>query len=219
MGQIEPESPNHHHYAVDTTRVNVTMALRFTEILNKDLGCVEGLGLIGDLAEKEALPGELGVSVRTFLNQHITCWVEVCIRTETYISVSLFPEWAKLSVDRCSKEDIHPLIQVLDEVRANEAFFSRFQEVVSLHKLGCHFEVLPLPVIEESVKLWHELVAVHLTSYTPDLARSLRGLRVPLGNMGCHSKVLLVIKESMKLWHKLLAVHPTSYSPDLAQSS
>ncbi|KAF8310609.1 uncharacterized protein EI90DRAFT_2956079 [Cantharellus anzutake] len=233
MGQIEPESPNHHHYVVDTTTVNAKMALRFTEILNKDLCCVGGLGLIEDLAEKDELPHipqetlsaqlsyscqyivyhlievqeppeELSVSVLMFLNQHMTRWVEVCIRTERYISLSLFPEWAKLSVGHFSEEDIHALIQVLDKARANVAFFSRYQEAYEL--------------ANDSVTLCRCLVSKDSESYTPDLARSLRNLRASLRELGRHSEALPVIEESVKLWRELVAVDPTSYTPDLARS-
>ncbi|KAF8332042.1 uncharacterized protein EI90DRAFT_3056353 [Cantharellus anzutake] len=246
-----------------------SMTLRFTEILNKDLCCVEGLGLIEDLPKKDELPRirqemlseqlryscrcivyhldkvlepleALSGSVLTFLNQHITRWVEVCVRTEGYISVSSFPEWAKLGVDRNSEEDIHKLVQVLDKVRRNLSFFSRFQEAhelakdsvtlcrylvfgsitqrsyVSLDNLGRHSEALP--VIEECVKLQCELVAVDPMLYTPDLARSLHNLYVSLGNLGRHSEALPVIEESVKLWRELITVHPTSYTPHLAQS-
>ncbi|KAF8322888.1 uncharacterized protein EI90DRAFT_3130644 [Cantharellus anzutake] len=88
---------------------------------------------------------------------------------------------------------------------------------ISLDKLGWHSEALP--VIDESVTLWHKrLVAVNPTSYSPDLARSLGNLDTSLTNLGRHSEVLPVMKESVKLWRELVAVHPSSYTPDLAQA-
>ncbi|KAF8337329.1 uncharacterized protein EI90DRAFT_2637848 [Cantharellus anzutake] len=231
-GQIGPELLDH-RYLLDMTRANATMALRCTEILNKDLCCVEGLGLIKYLRQRDDLPQipcevlseqlryscryivyhlnkvqepleALSGLVHTFLNQHVTRWAEVCVRTDGYISVSSFPEWAKLSVDLNSKKDIHKLIQVLDEVRRNLAFFSRFQEAHELAK--------------DSVTLCRCLVSADSESYTPDLAQSLNGLFVSLDDLGHHSEALPVIEESMKLWHELVAVDPTLYTPYLAQS-
>ncbi|KAF8314811.1 uncharacterized protein EI90DRAFT_3135779 [Cantharellus anzutake] len=231
-GQIGPESLDH-RYLLDMTRANATMAPCCTEILNKDLCHMEGLGLIKYLRQRDDLPQipcevlseqlryscryivyhlnkvqepleVLSGLVHTFLNQHVTCWAEVCVRTDGYISVSSFPEWAKLSVDRNSKKDIHKLIQVLDEVRRNLAFFSRFQEAHELAK--------------DSITLCRCLVSADSESYTPDLAQSLNGLFVSLDDLGHHSEALPVIEESMKLWHKLVAVDPTLYTPYLAQS-
>ncbi|KAF8332032.1 uncharacterized protein EI90DRAFT_3123113 [Cantharellus anzutake] len=229
------------------------MALRLTEILNKDLCCVEGLGLIEYLGRKDVLPHihqemlseqlryscryivyhlnkvlepleALSGSVLTFLNQHITRWVEVCVRTEGYISVLSFPSGLRyyinisvaykgflfslvlfqLSVDRHSKKDIQKLVRVLDKVRRNLSFFSRFQEAHELAK--------------DSVALSHYLVSADSELYTPDLARSLNNLYVSLDNLGRHSEALPVIEECVKLWCELVAVHPTSYTPDLARS-
>ncbi|KAF8337326.1 uncharacterized protein EI90DRAFT_3118771 [Cantharellus anzutake] len=233
MGQIGPKSLVHHHYTVDTREVNAKIALRCTEILNKDLCCVEGLGLIEDLPEKDELPRisqemqleqlryscryivhhlktvlepqeVLSGSVLTFMNQHVARWVEVCVRTEGYISVSSFPKWAKLNVDRNSKKDIHKLIQVLDKVRQNLAFFSRFQEAHELAK--------------DSVTLCRCLVSADSESYIPYLARSLNGLDVSLNDLGHHSEALPVIEESVNLWRELVAIDPMLYTPDLARS-
>ncbi|KAF8341515.1 uncharacterized protein EI90DRAFT_3034175 [Cantharellus anzutake] len=255
MGKIGPESLMSHCYT----------------ILNKNLCCAEGLGLIENVPEKDKLPRipqetlseqlhyscrytvyhlnnvqepleVLSGSVLTFLNQHIIRWVEVCVRTEGYISVSSFPEWAK--------KDIHKLVQVLGKVGWNLAFFSRFQEAYELAKdsatlcrclvradsesytpqlaqslnilaissgiLGRYSEALPM--IEESVKLCRELVAIDPTLYTPDLARSLHNLCITLERLGRHSEALPLTEESVKLWRELVAVHPTSYTSDLAQS-
>ncbi|KAF8325247.1 uncharacterized protein EI90DRAFT_3073564 [Cantharellus anzutake] len=241
--QIGPESLDH-RYMVDTRRVNATMALRCTEILNKDLCCVEGLGLIEYLGQKDELPRipqemlseqlryscrytvchlnkvqepleVLNGSVLAFLNQHITRWVEVCVRTEGYISVSSFPEWAKLSIDRNSKKDIHKLIQVLDDVRRNLAFFSRFQEA---HESAKDSVTLCRWLVSADSELRRALVAIDPTSYTPDLAESLNSLKISLDALGHHSEALLVIEESVNLRRALVAAHPTSYTPDLAQS-
>ncbi|KAF8325230.1 uncharacterized protein EI90DRAFT_3073466 [Cantharellus anzutake] len=269
--QIGPESLDH-RYMVDMRRVNATMALRCTEILNKDLCCVEGLGLIEYLGQKDELPRipqEMLSEQLRYSCRYTVChlnkvqeplevlsgsWAKVWNISEAYEGFLFSLVHFQLSVDRNSKKDIHELIQVLDEVRQNLAFFSRFQEahelakdsvtlcrclvsadsesytpdlaellnnlMISLDDLGRHSEALP--VMEESVKLWRELlrralVAVDPT-YTPNLARSLNSLNISLDDLGRYSEALPVIEESVKLWRELVVVHPTSYTPDLARS-
>ncbi|KAF8341243.1 uncharacterized protein EI90DRAFT_1708057 [Cantharellus anzutake] len=64
-----------------------------------------------------------------------------------------------------------------------------------------------LPFIEESVKLWRELIAIHPGSYTPDLAQSLNNLYLALSNLGRSSEALPFIQESAKLYRELVVVN------------
>ncbi|KAF8337077.1 uncharacterized protein EI90DRAFT_3119399 [Cantharellus anzutake] len=198
-----------------------------------DLPTVKDLGLIEDLSQKFKLPpipqealsehvhyacrhfvhhlsqsqGPLETPngpIHAFLNQQISRWVEVCIRTEGYISISSFPEWAKLNVDQTSKEVIHILVKVLGNVRRNLAFFLRLEEAYDM--------------ASDSVALCRCLVYTDSDSYTPDLARALQHLQISLDEVGRHSEALTVIEESVKLWRELVATHPISYTPDLAQA-
>ncbi|KAF8320175.1 uncharacterized protein EI90DRAFT_3132116 [Cantharellus anzutake] len=220
-----------HRYLVDTKRENIRVALRCVETLNEDLCRMDGLKLIQKLPEKVELspippemlaehfryacrhvvchlnqvlepPERLNALVLTFLNQQLTRWVEVCVRMEGYISISSFPEWAKLSTDAGSKEEMQKLAQVLNRLERNWSFFSRFRE-------GCEFA-------NDSVALWRCLVAVDSESYTPGLAQSHQKLRLVFVKLGRRSEALAVIKESVELW--LAGVHPTSYTPPLAAS-
>ncbi|KAF8334724.1 uncharacterized protein EI90DRAFT_3049978 [Cantharellus anzutake] len=263
MDRVNAQSHTLHHFVVDARRENARMAMRCIEILNEDLPSVEALGLVKYLREKEELPPIpqamlseqlhygcrhivyhlnqvpdalelLNVAVRIFLGQQVTRWVEVCVRTEGYISISSFPEWAKLSVDMGSKEEIHKL--------RNLEFFSRFQEghelasdsvalcqtyapdlatslgdlQSSLDKLG--WDSRQLPAVEESVKLWRELVILDPISHTPDLARSLESLRLSLCRVGRKPEALRAAEESVKICRQLVAVYPTSHNLDLARS-
>ncbi|KAF8336661.1 uncharacterized protein EI90DRAFT_3046706, partial [Cantharellus anzutake] len=214
--RVNPQSPILGRFGVDARRENDRVALRCIEILNKELStklpsipqevlsehvhyaCRHFVHHLSQL--QEPLEAANTGPIHAFLNEQISRWVEVCVRTEGYISISSFPEWAKLNVDRASKEVIHKLVK-------NLAFFLRLQEA---------YELATLLVNEESVKLWRELVATHPASYTPDLARALLNLSVSLDKVGRHSEALTVIEESVKLWRELVATHPASYTPDLA---
>ncbi|KAF8337013.1 uncharacterized protein EI90DRAFT_3119358 [Cantharellus anzutake] len=229
--RVGPQSPILGRFAVDARREDARVALRCIEILNKDLPTVKGLGLIEDLSEMAKLPsipqealsehvhyacrhfvhhlsqfqGPLEAPsghIDAFLGGQISRWVEVCVRTEGYISISSFPEWAKLNLDWASKEVIHLLVKVFGNVSGNLGFFLRLQEAYEM--------------ASDSVALCHCLVSTDSESYTPDLARALRHLYVSLSKVGCHSEAFMVIEESVQLWRELVATHPTSYTPDLA---
>ncbi|KAF8336628.1 uncharacterized protein EI90DRAFT_3287621 [Cantharellus anzutake] len=231
--RVDPQSPILGRFRVDARRENNRVGLRCIEILNKDLPTIKDLGLIEDLSRKAKLPPipqealsehvhyacrhfmhhlsqtqePLEVPngpIHAFLNKQISRWVEVCVRTEGYISMSLFPEWAKLNVDWVSEEVIHKLVKVFLNMRENLAFFLRFQEAYEM--------------ASDSVALCRCLVSTDSESYTPDLARALGDLFISSNEVGHHSKALTVIKESVQLWHELVATHPTSYTPDLARA-
>ncbi|KAF8334736.1 uncharacterized protein EI90DRAFT_3121187 [Cantharellus anzutake] len=230
--RINPQSPIPHHFAVDARRANATIAMRCVDILNKALPFIKGLGTLEDLSREGELqspqeilpeefryacrhivyhlnqveepPKELVGSVRAFLNKELMRWVEVCVRTEGYISITSFPEWAKLKMDHSSGKIIHALVKVLRNVWENLAFFSRFPEAYKLAK--------------DSVVLCRCLVSVDSESYTPDLALSLGRLYASLFYLGEHLESLPTIEESVKLLRQLVNVHSTLYTPGLAQS-
>ncbi|KAF8344186.1 uncharacterized protein EI90DRAFT_3114923 [Cantharellus anzutake] len=276
VNRIDPQTISSRCTPIAVGVENARVALRCTEILNKDLCSVKGLGLIENLSEKEDMPPippselsehfryachhivhhlnrikepseELAGSVGLFLSQEATRWVEVCVRMERYVSISLLPEWTKLVVDHRA---LSALANVLTQLPPNFAFFSRSQEAYETANdsaVLCHFlfsvdsssytsdlaislnnlyyalsnlgrHSEALPFIEESVKLYRQLVAVNPGSYTPDLAMSLNNLRNALSNLGRHSEALPFIEESVKLQRQLVAVNPGSYTPDLAGS-
>ncbi|KAF8316249.1 uncharacterized protein EI90DRAFT_3134535 [Cantharellus anzutake] len=232
--RVGSQSPTHHRFAVDVRRENAKVTLRCIDIMNKDLSSVKGLGLIEEgLSEKAELPSiaegtlseqlyyacryiahhlnqvrepleVLNGSFHAFLDQQMVHWVEVCVRTGGYISISSFPEWAKLSVDQTSKEVIQMLVKVFGNVHSNLAFFSRLQEAYEL--------------ANDSVGLCRCLVSADPDSYTADLARSLGDLGVSLANLGRYSESLSANEESVELFRKAVAVHPTSYTPNLARA-
>ncbi|KAF8341234.1 uncharacterized protein EI90DRAFT_2965501 [Cantharellus anzutake] len=233
LERIDPRLISLRCSPVDVGRENARIALRCTEILNEDLSSLEGLGLIEDLYEKDELPRippeklskhlhyacryivyhlsgvqeqsqGLDKSVRTFLSQQATRWMEVCVRMEGYISISILPEWAELVVDQRSKDAICMLANVLFQLGLNLEFFSRFREAYEAAK--------------DSVVLCRCLVSVDSESYTPELAWSLSALYSALSNLGRHSEALPFIEETVKLQRELVAVHPGSYTPDLAAS-
>ncbi|KAF8336607.1 uncharacterized protein EI90DRAFT_199830 [Cantharellus anzutake] len=233
MDRVDPQSPILGRFGVDARRENSRVALRCIKILNKELSTMKDLGLIKDLSEKTKLPPipQEALSehvhyacrhfvhhlsqfqepleapngpIHIFLNEQISCWVEVCVRTEGYISISSFPEWAKLNIDSVSKEVIHKLVKVFLNMRKNLAFFLRLQEAYEL--------------ASDSVALCHCLVSTDSESYTPDLARALGDLAASLTHLGCHSEALTVIEESVQLCRELVATHLISYIPDLAQA-
>ncbi|KAF8313162.1 uncharacterized protein EI90DRAFT_3092389 [Cantharellus anzutake] len=271
LERIDPQSISLRCSPVDVGQENARIALRCTEILNQDLSSLEGLGLIEDLYEKDELPRippeklskhlhyacryivyhlsevqersqELDKSVCIFLSQEATRWVEVCVRMEGYISISILPDWPKLVVDQRSKDAIRMLANVLIWLQFREAYEVAKDSVVlcrclvsmdsesytpelamslgtlylALSDLGRHLEALPF--IEESVKLCRQLVAVHPGSYAPDLALSLNNLYSALSKLGRHLEALPFIEESVKLWRDLVAIHPGSYNADLAWS-
>ncbi|KAF8337027.1 uncharacterized protein EI90DRAFT_3287335 [Cantharellus anzutake] len=231
--RVDPQSPILGRFAVDARRGDARVALRCIEILNKDLPTMTDLGLIEDLSETAKLPPipqevlsehvhyacrhfvhhlsqfqepleAPNGHIHAFLNEQILRWVEVCVRTEGYISISSFPEWAKLNIDRASKEVIHMLVKAFGNVRGNLVFFLRLQEAYEL--------------ASDSVALCRCLVYMDSDSYTPDLARALLNLFVSLNKAGRHSEALMVIEESVKLRRELVATHPTSYTPDLGRA-
>ncbi|KAF8344301.1 uncharacterized protein EI90DRAFT_3029142 [Cantharellus anzutake] len=215
---------------------NARVALRCTEILNKDLCSVKGLGLIENLSEKDEMPHippkELSEHFR-YACRHIihhlsgvqgqseelagpeaTRWVEVCVRMENY--------WAKLAVDHRTlpfqeayeaASDSVALCRYLFSVDSTESLNILY---VTLQRLRRHSEALPF--IEESVRLHRQLVAVNPELYTPALAMSLNNLRNALSSLGQHSEALPFIEESVKLHHQLVAINPGSYTPALATS-
>ncbi|KAF8316253.1 uncharacterized protein EI90DRAFT_287362 [Cantharellus anzutake] len=232
--RVGPQSPTLHRFAVDVRRENAKVALCCIDIMNKDLSSVEGLGLIEEgLSEKAELPPTaegtlseqlhyacryivyhlkqvqkplevLNGSVRAFLGQQIVRWVEVCVRTGGYISISSFPKWAKLGVDQTSKGVIQMLVKVFGNVFRNLAFFLRLQEAYEL--------------ANDSVGLCRCLVSADPDSYTTDLARSLGHLGASLANLGRHSESLSANEESVELFRKVVTVDPTSFTPDLARA-
>ncbi|KAF8330832.1 uncharacterized protein EI90DRAFT_3059439 [Cantharellus anzutake] len=222
-----------------------------------ELCSIKGLGLIENLSERDEMPcippKELSEHFQyacRYIVHHLsgvqepsqelsesvaTRWVEVCVRMESYISISLLPEWTKLAVDHRSKGSVSALANALTKLPWNLIFHSRFQEAyeaandsvvlcrylfsvdsgshstvyIALSKLGRHSEALPF--IEES------LVAVNPGSYTPDLASHSTSI-FALSNLGRHSEALPFIEESVKLRRQLVAVNPGSYTPNLAMS-
>ncbi|KAF8311319.1 uncharacterized protein EI90DRAFT_3097554 [Cantharellus anzutake] len=232
--RVGPQSPTLHRFAVDVRRENANVALRCIDILNKDLSSVESLGLIEEGLSKEAqLPPiaegtlseqlyyacryivhhlnqvqepleVLNGSFHAFLNQQVVHWVEVCVRTGGYISISSFPEWAKLSVDQTSKEVIQMLVKVFGNVHSNLAFFLRFQEAYEL--------------ANDAVGLCRCLVSADSDSYTTNLARSLGYLGVSFSRLGWHPESFSANEESVELFRKVVAIDPTSYAPDLARA-
>ncbi|KAF8333437.1 uncharacterized protein EI90DRAFT_3153653 [Cantharellus anzutake] len=233
MDRIDPQSPTLCRFLVDSKRENARVALRCIEILNMDLSSTEGLGLVRDSfgrAELLPIPSDtlpeqlryacrhivyhlnqvqdplemLNELVRTFLNQQISRWVEVCVRMGGYISISALPEWAKVNVNLSSKETIQSLVKVLDNMRGNVAFLSRFQEAYELAK--------------DSVALYRCLVSADPEVYTPDLAESLGDLGVSLNSLRWYSETLPVMEESVNLWRQLVAACPKSHTPGLARS-
>ncbi|KAF8338708.1 uncharacterized protein EI90DRAFT_3117803 [Cantharellus anzutake] len=233
LERIDPQLISLHCNPVDVGRENARIAHRCTEILNQDLSSLEGLGLIKDLQRQDVLPHipseklsehlhyacrhtvyhlsgvqershGLDKSVGIFLSQQATCWAEVCVRTEGYISISILPQWPKLVVDQRSKAAVCMLANLLIRLQLNLGFFLRFREAYEAAK--------------DSVVLCRCLVSVDSESYTPELARSLGALYLALSDLGRHSEALLFIEERVKLYRQLVAVHPGSYILYLASS-
>ncbi|KAF8322320.1 uncharacterized protein EI90DRAFT_3078182 [Cantharellus anzutake] len=276
VDRIDPQTISSRCTLVALGVENARVALRCTEILNKDLHSVKGLGQIENLSKEDEMPRispkevsehfhyacryiihhlggvqerseELAGPVSMFLSEVVTRWVEVCVRMENYVSISLLPEWAKLAVDHRA---VSTLANVLSKLPWNLKFFSRFQEAYeaandsvvlcrylfsvdtryytphlakSLNSLYVALYRLgqhseALPFIEESVKLHRQLVAVNPGSYIPDLAKSLDNRCTALSKLGQHSEALPFIEESVKLYRHLVDVNPGSYTPDLAMS-
>ncbi|KAF8330816.1 uncharacterized protein EI90DRAFT_1099848 [Cantharellus anzutake] len=230
---IDPQTISPRCSPVGVGTENARVALRCTEILNKDLCSIEGLGLIENLSERDEMPSipptelsehfqyacryivhhlsgvqepsqELSGSVGLFLSQQATCWVEVCVRMESYISISLLPEWTKLVVDHGSEGPVSALANALAVLPWNLVFHSRFQE-------ACE-------AANDSVVLCRQLFSVDSGWYTPHLAKSLNSLYSALSKLGRHSEALPFIEEGVKLHRQLVAVNPGSYTPDLAMS-
>ncbi|KAF8314387.1 uncharacterized protein EI90DRAFT_3022348 [Cantharellus anzutake] len=246
VDRIDPQTISSHFTLITVGVENARVALRCTEILNKDLCSVNGLGQIENLSEKDEMPRippkelsehfryacrhiihhlsgvqgrseELAGPVSMFLSQEATQWVEVCVRMENYVSISLLPEWAKVWVMDCVKETglmvfqlavdhraVSTLAEVLTRLPWNLKFFSRFQEAYE--------------AANDSVELCRYLFSVDSKSYTLDLARSLSNLYHALSDLGRHSEALPFIEESVKLRRQLVAINPGSYTPDLAGS-
>ncbi|KAF8344193.1 uncharacterized protein EI90DRAFT_55362 [Cantharellus anzutake] len=276
IDRINPQTISSRCTPVAVVVENARVALRCTEILNRGLCSVKGLGLIENLSEKDAMPrippselsehfcyacrhvvhhlsgvkepsDELAGSVGMFLSQEATRWVEVCVRMERYVSISLLPEWAKLVVDHRA---VSALANVLTRLPPNFVFFLRFQDAYetandsavlcrflfsvdsssytpdlarSLNSLYYALDELgqhseALPIIDECMNLWRQLVAINPGPYTPELAGSLNNLFYALSKLGRHSEALPFIEESVKLYRQLVAVNPGSYTLDLAMS-
>ncbi|KAF8316498.1 uncharacterized protein EI90DRAFT_3134318 [Cantharellus anzutake] len=233
VDRIDPQSISLRCGPVDTTMENAKVALRCAEILNQDLCSVENLGLIKNLSEQDELPRippanlsehfhyacrhlsyhlsevqeppqALQGSICVFFSQHATRWVEVCVRMEGYISISVLLEWHKWVVDQRSKGAINALANVLTQLQPNLEFSSRFQEAYE--------------AANDSVALCRHLVAVDSGSYMPDLANSLNNICNALCKLGRHPEALPFIEEGVKLYRQLVAVHSGWYTPDLARS-
>ncbi|KAF8344205.1 uncharacterized protein EI90DRAFT_3114958 [Cantharellus anzutake] len=229
LDRMHPQKISSHCAPVAVGVENARVALQCTEILNKGLCSVKGLGQIENLFEKDEMPcippkelseqfcyacrhivhhlsevqepsEELAGSVGIFLSQEATRWVEVCVRMERYVSILWLPGWAKLAVDHRA---VYALAEVLARLPPNLVFFSRFQEAYE--------------TANDSVLLYRCLV-VDSSSYTLDLAHSLNNLYVTLSKLGQHSEALGFIEESIKLCCQLVAVNPGSHNPDLAAS-
>ena len=110
-------------YIVETQKGHERMALRCFQIMNAELPGVEDLGKILSLGEKDPLPAiphlteqlryasrhahaharvvdtrpeDLELAARAFLDGGITKWIELCVRTEGYISIASFPDWVRV---------------------------------------------------------------------------------------------------------------------------
>ncbi|KAF8341374.1 uncharacterized protein EI90DRAFT_1728365 [Cantharellus anzutake] len=232
LDRIDLQSINFRCSPVDVGMGNARIALRCTEILNQDLGSIEGLGLINNLSGRDGLPRippeglsehlhyacrytiyhlsgvqepsqALHGSVRMFLSHQASRWVELCVRMGSYINISILPGWAKLAVDQRSKAAMCTLANILIQLQSNLVFFSRFHEAYE--------------AANDSVVLCRYLVFVD-SGYAPELARSLNTLYLAIFKLGRHSEALPVVEESVKLYRRLVAVRPASYTPDLAAS-
>ncbi|KAF8344097.1 uncharacterized protein EI90DRAFT_3149529 [Cantharellus anzutake] len=233
VDRIDPQSVSSRCAPIAVGADNARVALRCTEILNEGLCSVEGLGLIENLYEKDEMPHipqkelsehfryacrhivhhlsgveepseELAGLVSMFLGQQATRWVEVCVRMESYVRISLLPEWAKLAVVHKSEDAVSTLANVLARLHLNLGFFSRFQEAYE--------------AANDSVVLCRYLFSVDSSSYTLDLATSLNNLYNALSDLGRHSEALPFIEESVILYRQLVAINPGSYTLDLARS-
>ncbi|KAF8328438.1 uncharacterized protein EI90DRAFT_3155807 [Cantharellus anzutake] len=228
MYRSSSQSPGLPRFTVDAKKENERVALRFVEILNNGLSSMRGLGLAKNLSKRAPIPQEtlseqfryacrhiayhlhqiqeppegLRKSVRTFLNQRVVQWVEVCVRTGEYISISSFPEWARLKADPSSVKVIRILAKALGKVWVNLGFPLRIHEAYELANdsvalcrclasldFGFH-----APILVRS--LWKRSIA-------PILARSLWKLSISLKNLEMYSEALPVIKESVELWREL----------------
>ncbi|KAF8316450.1 uncharacterized protein EI90DRAFT_3021583 [Cantharellus anzutake] len=233
VDRIDPQTVSSRCAPIAVGVDNARVALRCTEILNEGLCPVEGLGLIENLYKKDEMPHipqkefsehfryacrhivhhlsgveepseELAGPVSMFLSQQATRWVEVCVRMESYVRISLLPEWAKLAVVHRSKDAVSTLVNVLTWLQYNLVFFSRFQEAYE--------------AANDSVVLCRYLFSVDSSSYTPNLAMSLTNQFYALSNLGRHLEALPFIEESVILDRQLVAINPGSYTPDLAVS-
>ncbi|KAF8334265.1 uncharacterized protein EI90DRAFT_3121596 [Cantharellus anzutake] len=232
VDRIDPQTISSRCTPVAVGVENTRVALRCAEILNQDLCSVRGLGLIENLSEIDEIPRitpelsehfhyacrhivhhlsgvqepsqELAVSVGTFLSQEATRWVEVCVRMESYVSISSLPEWAKLAAVHRSKDAVGTLANVLAQLHWDLGSFSRFQEAYE--------------AANDSVVLCRYLFSVDSSSYTPHLAESLNSLYSALSKLGRHPEALPFIEESVKLHRQLVAVNPGLYTPYLAMS-
>ncbi|KAF8327570.1 uncharacterized protein EI90DRAFT_2927920 [Cantharellus anzutake] len=240
--RIDPRTISPHCSPVGVETENARLALRCIEILNQDLCHVKGLGLIENLSENDEMlrispkelsehfhyacchivhhlsrvqepSQELAMSVAMFLSQEATRWMEVCVRMETYVSISSLPEWAKAYE---AANDTVVLYRCLFSV--NSSFYTPHlaKSLHSLHKalsnLGQHLEALPF--IEECVKIQCQLVGIDPGSHTPDLAISLRNLYLALSGL----EALPFMAECVKIRRQPVGVNPGSYTPDLAIS-
>ncbi|KAF8341377.1 uncharacterized protein EI90DRAFT_3033756 [Cantharellus anzutake] len=141
LDRIHPQLISLRCSPVDVRMGNAMISLRCTQILNQDLCSIESLGLIKNLSAQDELPHispkelsehlhyacryiiyhlsdvhvplqGLHESVRIFLGHHASRWVEVCVRMEGYVNISILPEWAKLAVDQKSKTAMRGLVNI-----------------------------------------------------------------------------------------------------------
>ncbi len=102
------------------------LALRCFEVINAEIQEVAGLGIIEKLGELDVMPTipqtnisehlayacrygldhilrvqhvsrALEIAIEKFLEKRITTWLELCVRTERYISIHPFFDWIKVS--------------------------------------------------------------------------------------------------------------------------
>ncbi|KAF8336619.1 uncharacterized protein EI90DRAFT_199095 [Cantharellus anzutake] len=131
VDRIDPQSPTQDLFTVKDLELTEGLFFKFSSIPHEALSehvhyaCRHPVYHLTQVRKPLEAPNR---SVGIFLNEQIVYWVEVCVRTEGYISISSFPEWAKLSVDWTAKDVIHILVEVFSNVSGDLGFFSRLQE-------------------------------------------------------------------------------------------
>ena len=111
---------------LDSVKDHERLALRCFQVINAEIPKVADLGMIERLGHREVIrtishgevSEELGyaclfaldhtletkeaseaaeVEIKKFLDESITNWVELCVRTKTYISIGSFFDWIEVS--------------------------------------------------------------------------------------------------------------------------